>query len=288
MKRAVLAAGVTLLVFGSQALASDLPFPPPMPEPILPPVESSNGGWYLRGDVGVGMESYDGFEFDVLDAGALDGYSLIQKSMNDKTIIGTGLGFQWNDFLRFDVTGEYRAANNWGFTLASPPVVGGLLDGLQGFNVYSANHAAAVGLVNAYYDIGDFWGLMPFIGGGAGFAYHRVTGFHDLGTGINCDASGCGFGIAEPVSNTTFAWAVHAGMDYEVNQNLKLEMSYRYLDEGNANAGTVLCLNTAFCGDVNYTIREITSHDMRIGMRWTFGGPEAPLPQPEEPVIRRY
>lgn len=253
-----------------------------MPEPVLPPIESSNGGWYLRGDVGVGIEKMDGFNFDITNpcgcgAGDLTGYSLIEKSMNDKAIVGAGLGYQWNDYLRFDLTGEYRGANSFGFTLAGPTPAPN-----QEFNIYSGTHSAAVGLVNAYYDIGDFWGLMPFIGAGAGFAYHNINNFHDMGAG----SSFGGFGIAEKTNSTDFAWAIHAGMDYEVNQNLKLEMSYRYLAEGNADAGTVTCFNSVSCGDINYTLRDITSHDMRLGMRWTFGS--APAPMPEPPVVRRY
>jgi hypothetical protein len=123
MKKTFLIAGFAALVIGSQAKAADLPFPPPMPEPVLPPIESSGGGWYLRGDVGVGLENMKGFNFDITNpqgAGGLTGFSLIQKSMNDKAIIGTGLGYQWNDYLRFDVTGEYRSANSFGFTLAGP------------------------------------------------------------------------------------------------------------------------------------------------------------------------
>ena len=253
-----------------------------MPEPILPPIESSGGGWYLRGDVGVGLEEMDGFNFDITNAccaGALDGYSLIEKSMNDKAIVGAGLGYQWNDYLRFDLTGEYRGANNFGFTLAGPTAAPN-----QEFNIYSATHSAAVGLLNAYYDIGDFWGVMPFIGAGAGFAYHNINNFHDVGAG---DSVG-GFGIAPPTSTTSFSWALHAGVDYEVNQNLKLEMSYRYLDEGNAGAGIVTCFNTVSCADIDYTVRDISSHDMRVGMRWTFGEAPAPMHMPEPPVMRKY
>ena len=292
MKRALLVSGIAVLMMGSQAFGADIPFPPPMPEPILPHIESSGGGWYLRGDVGVGIEEMDGFNFDITGAccaGALDGYSLIEKSMNDKAIIGGGLGYQWNDYLRFDLTGEYRGANSFGFTLASPPNPDpGPTNGLQSFNVYSGTHSAAIGLLNAYYDVGDFWGVMPFIGAGAGFAYHTVNNFHDMATGIGCNGLGCGFGIAEKESSSSFSWALHAGLDYEVNQNLKLEMSYRYLDEGNAGAGIVTCFNVVTCGDIDYTVRDITSHDMRVGMRWTFGSAPAPMEAPEPPVVRKY
>jgi hypothetical protein len=65
-------------------------------------------------------------------------------------------------------------------------------------------------------------------------------------------------------------------------------MSYRYLDEGNANAGTITCFNIVTCADVNYTLRDIASHDMRIGMRWTFNEPPHPLPASDAPVARKY
>lgn len=280
MKRALLVTGVAVWVMGTPALAADLSFPPPMPEPVLPVIESSGGGWYLRGDVGIGLEDYDGVNITFASVPSAD-YTRIQKSMNDKTIIGAGVGYQWNDFLRFDATAEYRGANTFTFALAddvSAPT--------QGFNLYSANHSAIVGLINAYYDVGNFWGVLPFIGAGVGAGYHKVTGFYDLGAG----ASAGGYGIAEPQDDTQFAWAVHAGLDYEVNQNLKLEMSYRYLDEGTVNIGSITCFNVACDGGATtYDLRDMTSHDMRLGMRWTFGAPEAvPMSMVEAPVVRKY
>lgn len=280
MKRALLVSGVAVWVMGTPALAADLSFPPPIPEPVLPVIETSNGGWYLRGDVGVGIDDYDGVNITFATPPAGD-YSRIQKSMNDKSIIGAGLGYQWNDFLRFDGTVEYRGANTWTFALEDGVAAPG-----TGFNLYSANHSAVVGLLNAYYDVGNFWGVLPFVGAGIGYGYHMITGFHDLGAG----ASAGGYGIAEPQDSSTLAWALHAGMDYEVNQNLKLEMSYRYLDQGNVDAGPITCFNVACDGTLaTYEMRDLTSHDLRLGMRWTFG--EAPPPPPmmaEAPIVRKY
>ena len=283
MKKALLISGVALWVMGSQAVAADLSFPPPMPEPVLPPIASS-GGWYLRGDVGVGIESWDGEDIVSVIPGAFAGYSRIQKVMDDKAIVGAGLGYQWNDFLRFDATAEYRGESTFNFAYAGPTAAPN-----QEFNTFTGHHSAVVGLLNAYYDIGNFWGVLPFIGAGAGFAYHMVDGFNDVGSG----SSAGGFGIAEPTSSTDFVWALHAGMDYEVNQNLKLEASYRYLNQGDAEVGDVTCFNVS-CGGYNLTLREITSHDMRLGMRWTFGGEEQHVAMPvyappqEQPIVRKY
>ncbi|MES2906146.1 MAG: outer membrane beta-barrel protein [Pseudomonadota bacterium] len=279
-KRALLITGVAVWVMGTPALAADLSFPPPIPEPVLPMVETSNGGWYLRGDVGVGIEDYDGVNITFGTPPSVD-FTRIQKSMNDKPIIGAGLGYQWNDFLRFDGTVDYRAANSFSFTLADDVAAPN-----QGFNIYNGNHSAIVGLLNAYYDVGNFWGVLPFIGAGIGYGYHQVTGFHDVGAG----ESAGGFGIAEPQSSGDLAWALHAGMDYEVNQNLKLEMSYRYLDQGTINLGDVTCFNSPGCTSDNFEMRDLASHDLRVGMRWTFGEAPPPPPPPmmEAPVVRKY
>jgi len=249
-----------------------------MPEPVFPQIESNGGGWYLRGDVGVGAQEWDGEDIIAVVPGAFDGYSRIQKTMDDATIIGAGLGYQWNDFLRFDATGEYRSESTFNFSYAGPTAAPN-----QEFNIFQGHHSAAVGLVNAYYDVGNFWGVLPFIGAGAGFAYHMVDNFNDVGAG----SSFGGFGIAEPNDSTDCAWALHGGLDYEVNQNLKLEASYRYLNMGNAEVGDVTCFNAA-CGGYNLTLREITSHDMRIGMRWTFGSAPAEMAPPEQPIVRKY
>lgn len=45
------------------------------------------------------------------------------------------------------------------------------------------------------------------------------------------------------MAQTNFAWALHAGVAYKVTPSFALELSYRYLNVGNAQSGRVLNLD---------------------------------------------
>jgi opacity protein-like surface antigen len=201
----------------------------------------------------------------------------VQKSYDEPTILGAGIGYQFNEWLRFDLTGEYRTSQSFQFLLNQGGPFGN-------FNNYTGRHAALLGLANVYVDIGNFYGITPFVGVGAGFAHHWITGFQDVGF----IASAGGFGYAADTTTTRFAWALHAGLGYAVSDSLKLELSYRYLNMGNVHAGVIDCQGVwAGCPRVDYTLRDMTSHDFRLGMRWTLGAP-APVPVAmPRPVIAR-
>lgn len=279
----LLAAAVVASVLAGPAMAADI-LEGPAPRVVPAPIEVG-GGWYLRGDVGVARQQLRGVDFAAtapgFPAGALAGFSVVQDSMDEATIIGAGVGYQFNEWLRFDVTGEYRTAQTFQFLLNQGGSFGN-------FNNYEGRLGTMVGLVNAYIDLGNFYGITPFVGVGVGFAHHRVSGFQDVGF----ISSGGGFGYARETSSTEFAWAIHAGLSYAVTDSLKLELSYRYLDMGNVHAGVIDCQGTAFgCPRVDYTLRDITSHDIRLGMRWQLGAPPpraVSVPAPHYgPVIAR-
>ena len=82
--------------------------PPQMYAP--PPVVQDFGGWYLRGDIGFSnqsIKSRDWFSYPTL-------LSLDQRSGFDTAgIFGIGVGYQFNNWFRVDVTGQYRGRSNF-------------------------------------------------------------------------------------------------------------------------------------------------------------------------------
>jgi opacity protein-like surface antigen len=276
-------AGATALV-STAAAAADLP-PPYQPPPVYTQAPDM-GGWYLRGDVGVGAQNFRSFDFTQTAGGPWPAsWQVVQKDIKDTFLIGGGIGYAWNNWLRFDVTGEYRADVKWkavgsyiNFPNPGSPTP-------TAFDVYDADHRAIVALVNAYVDLGTWWCITPFIGAGVGGAYHTISALSD--TGLNADGLGSSaFGYAPSNRNTlTFAWAAHAGLAYTVSNNLKLEFSYRYLNMGSPHTAEVLC-GGAGCGvgggpRAFYTLTDMSSHDIRIGMRWLL------QPEPQPVLMRR-
>jgi opacity protein-like surface antigen len=264
----IFASAATMI--SSAAFAADLA--PPMYQPQQPVFES--GGWYLRGDVGVGIQSFS--TFDLEPASTLpSSWTVNQTDIQDTTILGFGVGYELNNWLRFDVTGEYRTAAAFK-ALGSYDQGTCTVVGVTGtcFDQYNGNFSAAVFMANAYIDLGTWWCLTPYIGGGVGGAYDRVTGVDDIGP---LPPGTIGFGYAaNNMSTWNLAWNVQAGLTYNVSDNLKIDFSWRYLNMGAPESGSVVCQNTTSCTPNYFNLKDMTSQDLRIGVRWMLQPEAAP------------
>ena len=77
-----------------------------------------------------------------------------------------------------------------------------------------------------------------------------------------------------------------AGLSFDVTQNLKLDLGYRYLDYGKFTSGTSHCLTLGpppgfSCGNGSYVVyskNDLASNDFRIGLRWMIGEATPPPP----------
>ncbi|UIJ70815.1 outer membrane protein [Aurantimonas sp. HBX-1] len=171
--------------------------------PEVVPVEIGNG-WYLRGDV-----SYD-FDSD-LDVGGDDSAEL---GLDDGYGFGAGFGYRFTDFFRGDLTARYSKAD---LDFADTPFAA-VLDG---------DASSWELMANAYVDLGTFVGFTPYVGGGVG----AVRTEYDL----NCSFGGFDCGTLFDASETDgsdwrFAYALMAGVAYNISDNLALDVGYRFLD----------------------------------------------------------
>ncbi|GJE45194.1 outer membrane protein [Methylobacterium soli] len=291
------------------AQAADL-LPPPPPPPIAPPIEVG-GGWYLRGDVGASV--YERSSFTAYGEANVDGRYNQRYYQNGGSgsggFAGVGIGYQFNPFLRGDITGEYRFSNGIGGSRTYEYTAGYLNgDELRGRinETTKGNFDAAVVLANAYFDLGTWYGVTPFVGGGVGVAFNHISSTQTTGTVseptfVTADPCGCNGYYNKTVgayyqSKTTnsFAWALHAGLAYDVTSNFKVELAYRYLNLGSARTGAgyePCCTQSVGF----YKEKTIEAHDVKIGLRYLIGGYAAPLPplmadyQPAPgPLVRKY
>ena len=69
-------------------------------------------------------------------------------------------------------------------------------------------------------------------------------------------------------SKWNFAWALHAGVAYRVTPNFTVELAYRYLDMGNGLTGDTPRLRRQPTTNNPMTFKNITSHDLKLGVRW--------------------
>jgi len=303
LKAVVLAGGAMLaaasFVAPSLALAADLLPPPPALEPGPPLASLDFGGWYLRGDVGVGVNMRSPtmqISPDPLIGAPADAFnSFYNASVSASSLFDAGVGYQINNWLRLDVTGEYRGGSH--FQVLEQ--VGVPSTNTQFADFYRGNLSSLVGLVNGYVDVGTWYGITPYVGAGVGVARNTLAGVTD--TGFAYPGTGGGFptgGYLDDASKTNFAWALMAGLGFNVTQNLKLDLGYRYLNLGKFTSGTSHCFNgtgqgggfsPANCGGSGYTLASTTnlaSSDFRLGLRWMLG--EATPAYAPPPIVRKY
>jgi opacity protein-like surface antigen len=269
--KVLIAAGAASLL-SQAAFGADLAIAPP-PQYYAPPVQDF-GGWYLRGDIGMTNSTaklHDNL-YDTLPPGT--GFQQLGEGFTGGTSWGLGVGYQFNNWFRADITGEYRS--RVGFTgtdyFMFPGGGGPLADS------YTGGYTSWVGLVNVYADLGTWWCITPFIGAGVGAANIQTTGFQDLTSVITGGGVTGGSYFANGASTTNLAWAVHAGLAYHVNRNFTVELAYRYLDMGTANHGFGSSFDGTNAGPSSFQFRDLTSQDLRIGVRWTCCDVEPPPP----------
>jgi opacity protein-like surface antigen len=267
--KSLIAAGAATL-FSTFAFAADMPImPPPM---YAPPPPADFGGWYLRGDIGISNQRVNRLN-NVLDANNTS--SVQSLSFNNAGIFGVGAGYHFNSWFRADVTGEYRG-NSQFFGTDRITYNGGV-----GTDTYHATKSEWVVLANAYVDLGTWWCITPFVGAGVGGARVSINNFTDQGIANNGGGALPGLAYGDNVSKWNLAWALHAGVAYQVSPNFAIELAYRYLDMGDGRTGDLKTFDGTNAINNPTTFKGITSHDVKLGVRWDLNAPPpAPLPSP--------
>ena len=189
---------------------------------------------------------------------SVDRVENIHKDFDSAPIFGLGLGYQFNNWLRADVTGEYRGKSNFhGYDIV-----------YAGGNTYTDEYRGSKSewlvLANVYADLGTWGAFTPFVGVGIGGSWNTISNFMDICT--TCPGGGVAHGVS--ASKANFAWAAHAGVAYKVTNNVTIEFAYRYVDLGDALSGDLV----TYLGQNNVNnpmhFRNITSHDFKFGVRW--------------------
>ena len=251
-------AALAVLTASPAVHAADMP----MPAPIAVPETT---GWYLRGDIG-----FTNQEVGSLFNGNYAGYTsvtTVNKSFDAAPLFGLGVGYAVNNWLRFDVTGEYRGnANFHGLDIGAIPGGGSAVDR------YTASKSEWTFLFNGYADLGTWQHFTPFVGAGVGFSRNTISNFGDFSTCVNslsCAGNGGADAFAGTASSWNFAWALYGGLAYNVTRNVTLELAYRYIDLGNATTGTVTPFDGSPCGNcTGQDFRHLTSQDLKLGVRF--------------------
>jgi opacity protein-like surface antigen len=264
-------------------------YQPPPPPPVLQPIcvpraqaylwpgvplcaEEEFSTWYLRGDIGITNQKVKQLENLILPANATH----VNMEFDSSSLFGLGIGFQFNNWLRLDATGEFRG--NSDFTGLD------IINGDPKFtDEYRAKKSEWLFLLNAYADLGTWWCVTPFVGAGIGFSRVTISSFTDTCTTCkNGDGTaGPGVAFADTASQWNFAWALHAGLAFQATNNMTVEFAYRYVSLGDGITGDTIAFDGTNKFNNPTTFKNITSHDFKLGLRWTCCDSEpAPPPPP--------
>ena len=265
---ALIAGGVLALAqLGAAHAGGDLVYdePPPMEFPAEPCCSN----WYLKGFLGITSYEVDDIQSDVFKTSH---FEVLNTAFEGSGFGGIGVGYEWSNWLRFDVTSEYRNRA----TFHGLDRYHGWSNGYKfsGTNEYTATLKSWVTLANAYWDMFCWKGITPFVGAGMGYAKNWVGDYQD----INVPNKGVAYG--KTTDEGGFAWAAYAGLSYDVTPNFTLEFTYRYIKLGDADAGKAYAYDKSSVVDA-LEFDNVYSNDIMLAARWKFGccgGGPAPMP----------
>jgi len=120
-----------------------------------------------------------------------------------------------------------------------------------------------------------WYGVTPFVGAGIGASYNTISSFQDTGLsdlpiGGDQIASSA---YAKDSSKWNLAWALQAGLAYEVHPGLTMELAYRYIHLGDAQSGDLISYDGTNSINNPEKFKDLSSHDIKFGMRWALGEP---------------
>jgi opacity protein-like surface antigen len=274
LKAVVAALAVT--TFNTGVLAADLraPFSPAQNDDV--PVEFGTG-WYIRGDIAAAQDN----------ANVFGRTSLLGMKPPNGWSAGLGAGYKFTNFLRADLTVDYRSpvATN-GIAGTQPCIVGAapvipdpstgvitgsvpIFDNCTGVAHSRLNRTHV--LANAYVDLGTWSRFTPYVGAGVGV---NVTYNKSELNWFMSNQDPYNVTFTDPFTKAVFhefqdtshkgyrynlAWAVMGGVAIDLTPHLKLDVGYRYLGLGRYTASDM---------SGNLVTKQLHAQEIRTGFRY--------------------
>jgi opacity protein-like surface antigen len=328
MRTSIAAAFAGLAMASTPTLSADLfgTAPPPLTFPAdQSPMTEVGSNWYLRGDVGYASENEPtvvptaGLIPAILtdpatgapyvnappgnatsNAGVTRGNNQSAKSFN----VDVGVGYRVNNFLRLEATYMYSTGPSLSYTKGSlcPDATTAVSNQVGGTAVpvgylwapvactgyLHATQTNNTALASAYFDLGNYWGVTPYIGAGAGFNANTISGSSHFiinadGTPFRGNTSGSGApNIWVVQTGTAGGYPVYTALGTQPNvdfgnQNWDRHFSStHYSIAGSLMAGFGYPLSPSATLDVGYQYLSMdlfgstksTMQDFKVGIRY--------------------
>jgi opacity protein-like surface antigen len=268
-------AALALAMFNTASFAADLqaPYSPPQNDDV--PVEFGTG-WYIRGDIAAAQDN----------AIAFGTAKLLHMKPPNGWSAGLGAGYKFTNYLRADLTVDYRSpVSTNGIAGSQPCLVGAapvldpatqaivgstpVFDTCTGIAHSRLNRTHV--LANAYVDLGTWSRFTPYVGAGIGV---NVTYNKSQLNWFMSNQNPYNITFTDPFSKATFqeymdtqhtgyrynlAWALMGGVAFDLTPHLKLDIGYRYLSLGSY---------TAADASGNTITKRLSAQEIRTGFRY--------------------
>ncbi len=234
---------------GINPYAVATPVPAPIPVPVYEPA------WYFRGDFAAGFGSNPsvtttGTPF----ANNTTGFdpAWLRDSFEPSFSGGVGVGYVWGPAIRTDFTVDVHSIMQAKFI------------GTNAANTLSVDDKtkflATILLMNAYYDFRTGTPFTPYLGVGVGFSVDQLTRNSNQTFASGTPATTTTTSVNGRTTKIAFAGAAMAGVTYEFNSFVALDVNYRYLYIGGSDVGPTGANSTVQIGGIN-------EHQVRAGLR---------------------
>jgi opacity protein-like surface antigen len=233
------------------------PVPAPIPVPVFEPA------WYFRADFAAGFGSQPSISTTGTPFGsgtAFQSIGLDQGWLSEDFLPsftgGVGVGYVWGAHFRTDFTVDVHSIMDASFNGSqtyNDPV-------LRTVTVQDKTRfMSTILLMNAYYDFRTGTAFSPYVGGGVGFAVNQLTrSSSSTDSGAQPDVS-----VSDRTTRINFAGAAMAGITYDINSIVSLDVGYRYLYIG----GTDIDLNLNGSNS-DVSVGGISEQQVRAGLRF--------------------
>ncbi len=167
--------------------------------------------------------------------------SAIQPEIDPAGFFEGGVGCQVASTLRIEITGGVHLKSS--LTDAFPDSLNAEIGSQHVF-------------ISTFWDITNYAGWTPYVGGGIGAARHEISDLTFPG------------GAADG-AEYDFAYHVNVGVSYDITESLKFDLSYRYLNLGETISG----VDPLAADPGAISVAGIEAHEAKFGLRYHFGAP---------------
>lgn len=225
------------LALAQPTFAADLDAGYGEPAPVAEEKVEFGSGWYIRGDIAA-TQIYEIGAYQPPNSRII--YRGIDRTHDVGYDLSAGGGYKFTNSIRADITADFHQP------ISSETLDAYCFDSSAATCVTDAklNHYDA--LINVYYDFGTWSVVTPYVGAGVGVAFGQAKSSL---TGTD-ESNGNANNYGNYVKYHNLAWALMAGIAIDVYDHTKLDIGYRYL-----NNGSILGTNLYY-------------HEIRAGLRY--------------------